>query len=93
MLVGPMGRDVHRAIDRPIVEINGGVRWERIPEDAEVVGVEIENSWTIYPVNVLKKVLIVNDQVGHNPVAVISRRSSTPSGPSTCTTRSSTPGG
>lgn len=70
-LVGPMGRDVQRAIDRPIVEINGGLRWERIPEEAPVVGVVLGDSLTVYPLTVLHKVMIVNDQVGEKCAAVI----------------------
>lgn len=70
-LRGPTGRDVHRAIDRPIVEINGGVRWERLQDETHVVGLHLGNSYTIYPVTLLENVLIVNDRVGRDAAVII----------------------
>jgi hypothetical protein len=70
-LNGPAGRDVHRAIDRPIVEINGGVRWERLQDEAHVVGLQLGDTYTIYPVMLLQNVLIVNDRVGDDVVVVV----------------------
>lgn len=71
LLVGPQGRDVQRAIDRPIVEINRGVRWERLPDEAPVVRLGLGDSMTVYPMAVLQKVLIINDQLAKHSVAVI----------------------
>jgi hypothetical protein len=70
---GPMGRDVIQAIDSPLVEIGGGPRWERIPEDAPVVGLEIGGVPSAYPVLVLQKVEVVNDTIGPRSVLVALR--------------------
>jgi hypothetical protein len=71
LLSGPAGRDVSRAIDRPIVEINGGVRWERITDSSLVAGMKVGESFTVYPLVLLYNVMIVNDKVGTNAVTVI----------------------
>jgi len=59
----PMGRDVVQAIDYPIVEVNGGKIWGRIPGESSVVGQELGGVASVYPLQVLDKVQIVNDQV------------------------------
>jgi hypothetical protein len=70
-LSGPAGRDVARAIDRPIVEINGGLRWGRITDTSLVAGMQLGKSYTVYPLVLLYNVMIVNDKVGANAVTVI----------------------
>src|SRR5205823_3535972 len=67
----PMGRDVIRAIDHPVVEQGGGRLWSRIPDEAPVVGFRIAGVDTVYPLLVLNKVLVVNDVVGEQPSLVL----------------------
>lgn len=69
-VAGPLGRDIVRAIDLPIVETGGGVHWERIPWDATVAALDVEGIPTAYPLRVLEKVEVVNDQVRARPVLV-----------------------
>ncbi len=66
----PMGRDIIQAIDYPIVEMAGGVHWQRIPSTALVVGVELEGVLNAYPVIVLDRVGVINDQFGGRPFLV-----------------------
>jgi Protein of unknown function (DUF3179) len=66
----PIGRDAIRAIDCPIYEQDGGPRWERIPPEAPVVGFEQDGSAVAYPIKLLSKVLVVNDQLGPHPVLI-----------------------
>ena len=68
----PMGRDVIRAIDYPLIEQGGGRYWSLIPDDATVVGTRHGGVDTAYPVLVLSKVLVVNDTVGEQPLLVLS---------------------
>ncbi len=70
-LHGPIGRDVIRAIDRPVVEIGGGERWERIHPDALVVGMEIHDVISVYPLPMLAKVEAINDTIAEVPVLVV----------------------
>lgn len=64
----PLGRDVAQSIDFPAVEVGGGPIWERIPEEADVVGMSIGMTPCVYPKVVLAKVLIVNDEVEGTPM-------------------------
>ena len=66
----PIGRDAIRAIDDPIYERDGGPRWGRIPPEAPVAGFEQDGSAVAYPIKLLAKVLVVNDQLGSHPVLV-----------------------
>lgn len=66
----PMGRDVVQAIDWPLVEVGGGERWQRIPSDAPVVGMIVDDVPCAYPLLVLRKVEVVNDQVKEQPILV-----------------------
>jgi hypothetical protein len=67
----PVGRDVFRAIDHPVVERGGGTLWARIPDEAPVVGHRLAGVDTAYPILVLQKVLAVNDVVGEHPFLVL----------------------
>ena len=67
----PLGRDVIRAIDYPLVEQGGGRFWSRIPDDAIVVGTRQGGVDIAYPMLVLDKVLVVNDVVGEQPFLVL----------------------
>ncbi|WP_165073549.1 DUF3179 domain-containing (seleno)protein [Paludisphaera rhizosphaerae] len=64
----PMGRDVALSIDFPAVEVGGGKIWERIPADADIVGMSIGRTACAYPKAVLAKVLIVNDEIDGVPI-------------------------
>lgn len=72
LLGRPLGRDVVRAIDRPLAEIGGGMLWERLQHDTPVVSVDLGGTSTAYPILLLSKVEVVNDTVGNRPVLVVS---------------------
>jgi hypothetical protein len=67
----PIGRDTIRAIDRPIHEQGGGERWDRIPDDAPVVGLEGGDEPPVYPLRVLDKVVAINDLVQRRSILVV----------------------
>jgi hypothetical protein len=67
----PMGRDVVQAIDWPVVEVGGGTRWERIPWDAPVAGVVVDDTPCVYPLLILKKVEVINDEIRQRPLLVV----------------------
>ncbi len=67
----PIGRDAIQAIDRPIFEQGGGPRWQRIPDEAPVVGLELDGGPAAYPLRVLEKVVAVNDRAGDRPILVV----------------------
>jgi hypothetical protein len=69
----PMGRDVIRAIDYTVVEHSGGPRWEKVPGESLVAGFGRVGAHVVYPMLVLSKVEVVNDQVGEEPVLVVFR--------------------
>jgi hypothetical protein len=71
ILGDPIGRDSVRAIDYPIVEVGGGVRWGRLIEETPVIAVEVGGVPTVYPMMLLQKVEVVNDTVGDRPVLVV----------------------
>jgi hypothetical protein len=60
----PMGGDVAQAIDYPLTESSGGKIWGRIPDEANVVASRLGEVETAYPLLVLDKVSVVNDEVG-----------------------------
>lgn len=66
----PLGRDMLQAIDYPLVEIEGGAIWSRVPDSAQVFGVELGEVPSVYPLRLLDKVEVVNDQLGDRPVLV-----------------------
>jgi hypothetical protein len=67
----PFGRDVIQAIDYPMVETDGGTIWDRIPADAQVVGLELGGIACVYPLQVLDKVEVVNDEIEGHPYLVV----------------------
>ncbi len=66
----PMGRDAIQAIDYPLTENGAGKIWTRIPTDAVVVALELAGVTAAYPVQILDKVCVINDQVGERPCLV-----------------------
>lgn len=66
-----IGRDVLRAIDRPVFESDGGVRWERLPDDTPVFGHLHGPTPTAYPSLVLQKVMVVNEAAGEAPLLLV----------------------
>jgi hypothetical protein len=69
----PMGRDVIRAIDHPILEDSSGPHWGKIPDSALVAGIWRGGTRVVYPLLVLSKVEVVNDTIGEEPVLVLYR--------------------
>ena len=69
----PNGRDVVRAIDFPLVEFLGGERWCKIPDEAPVVGIEMEGVHAVYPLLLLEKVHVINDFIDRAPVLITFR--------------------
>jgi Protein of unknown function (DUF3179) len=67
----PLGKDVIQAIDYPLLEQEGGRCWSRIPPEAFVAGFDHRGTATAYPLKVLDKVEVVNDQYGDHPVLVV----------------------
>jgi hypothetical protein len=67
----PRGRDVQRAIDRPLVETGGGTIWARVPDEAPVAGGRLGGVDTAYPLLILDKVAVVNDLIADQPFLVL----------------------
>lgn len=67
----PIGRDSIRTIDRPIFEQGGGARWNRIPDEATVIGLEGGDEPPAYPLRVLDKVVAINDRIEGRPILVV----------------------
>jgi hypothetical protein len=67
----PITQFVSRAIDFPLVEINGGKIWQRIPSESTVVGHTLEGLKCVYPTTVLGKVQVINDLVQDHPFLVV----------------------
>ena len=70
-LLGPMGRDVIRAIDRTILESRHGAHWDIMAPEAWVVGLELGGEQRAYPELLMEKVEVVNDTLGAQPVLVV----------------------
>jgi hypothetical protein len=70
-IAGPMGRDVIHAIDRPWTETSGGKIWQRIPDQAAVIGLTLEGMPCVYPLVVIRKVVAVNDVINDHPYLVL----------------------
>ncbi len=68
----PMGRDVVPAIDWPIVEVGGGTLWERIPPETSIAGLVTNGVASAYPLLLLSKVEVVNDEVEGQPLTIVS---------------------
>jgi hypothetical protein len=71
LLSMPFGRDVIQAIDVPIYERAGGTCWGRIPDEAPVAGFEGGAANIVYPIKVLDKVELINDQIGDRAVLIV----------------------
>jgi hypothetical protein len=69
----PLGRDAIQAIDYPILERNGGIRWSKIPDDDLVARFECKGIHAVYPIVVLRKVEVVNDLIDDLPLLVTFR--------------------
>ena len=67
----PFGRDVFRAVDRPMVESGQGKRWDRIPYDSPVVAIDRPGVATAYPLRLLQMAWIVNDRLGDKPTLIV----------------------
>lgn len=67
----PMGRDSIRAIDDPRVESGEGEVWKAMLPDCTLVAGEFQGIPLAYPMGVLDKVLIVNDELHNRPFLVL----------------------
>lgn len=67
----PFGRDVVRAIDRPLVEVGAGRHWTAMQPDFHVIGHRVGGAETAYPLLLLERVEVVNDIVGGQPLLVV----------------------
>ncbi|MGE3821202.1 MAG: DUF3179 domain-containing (seleno)protein [Isosphaeraceae bacterium] len=63
-------RDVQLAIDQAITESEGGGIWDRVPDDSLVLVGKLAGVPTAYPVLVMDKVGVVNDQIQNQPFVV-----------------------
>ncbi|HWE40805.1 MAG TPA: DUF3179 domain-containing (seleno)protein [Isosphaeraceae bacterium] len=70
-LKGPLGRDALRAIDRPVVERDGGGHWSRIAPDALVASLDVTGTPSIYPLLLMSNVEVVNDEANGRPYLVV----------------------
>jgi len=70
-LSDPIGRDVFRGIEEPLIETGGGSIWERVPSGALVVGDSLEGLASAYPLVVLQRVCVVHDTVKDHPYLVV----------------------
>jgi Protein of unknown function (DUF3179) len=66
-----MGRDVARAIDTPKLESGGGEVWNAMRSNTPVIVGEFQGIAVAYPLGVLEKVLIVNDEIHKQPCLVV----------------------
>ena len=67
----PIGMDSIIVVDHPIFEQRGGEFWSRVPRDARVAGFEKDGVALAYPLKVLDKVEVVNDEIQGKPVLVV----------------------
>jgi hypothetical protein len=67
----PMGQDSIRAVDFPLFETAGGKCWGRVNDDDRMAIFKPGGEAIAYPLTVLDKVELVNDQIGENPVLVL----------------------
>ncbi|MEW4568743.1 DUF3179 domain-containing (seleno)protein [Tautonia sp. JC769] len=69
-----IGRDLFQGVDQPLVEVGGGPISDRIPDDHEVEVMRFEGRSCAYPVIVLDKVLVINDEVDGEPLLILFTR-------------------
>ena len=67
----PLGRDSLRAIDHPRIENKGGEIWEMIPPDHVVLVSEIAGRSIAYPMDILDKVIAINDTVNDRHLLIV----------------------
>ena len=67
----PMGRDAIRPIDKPRLESRIGEIWNSMSADEKVAVVEFQGIKLAYPMTVLSKVLVVNDEIHTKPLLVV----------------------
>lgn len=67
------GKDGVRAIDYPVVEREGEPRWSKVHSDDEVAVLDLNGVSSIYPLMVLERVLIVNDQIDRDRSVLVVR--------------------
>lgn len=72
----PIGRDMLRAIDEPLVEDGSGPICTRIPASHYVQAVRVNGCSCAYPEFLLDKVHIINDAIGPAPFLVVSGQGS-----------------
>ncbi|WP_169980496.1 DUF3179 domain-containing (seleno)protein [Tautonia rosea] len=70
-LSNSIGRDLFRGIDLPLVEVGGGPISERIPDHHEVEAMLLDGQACAYPILVLDKVLVVNDEIDGTPLLIL----------------------
>ncbi|QDV35909.1 DUF3179 domain-containing (seleno)protein [Tautonia plasticadhaerens] len=70
-----IGRDLFQGVDVPVVETDGGPISGRIPDGHDVDGMVYHGRPCAYPVLVLDKVLVVNDEVDGVPLLILFTRS------------------
>jgi hypothetical protein len=71
LLHQPLGRDVIRAIDEPIVEVGKGVHWGRMQPETPIVAFRVEGVDNVYPLLLLEKVEVINDQIKDRALLVV----------------------
>lgn len=67
----PMGRDAIRAIDKPKVESRSGEVWNAMPSRNRVAAGEFLGVPVAYPLDVLNKVVAVNDEIHRKPFLIV----------------------
>lgn len=82
-LKGNFARDSIRTVQRPIVEVGGGRRWERIPWDLPVVAFDLNGIACAYPLVILRKTLVVHDDIQGRRIVVV-LTPATPTGEGVC---------
>ena len=71
LLTESMGRDLFQGIDQPLVERGGGPVSDRIPDHHLVDTIMLDGQPCAYPLIVLDKVLLVNDEIDGKPLLVL----------------------
>jgi hypothetical protein len=61
---------ISRPIDYPITEMAGGLVWQHVPLESEVLGMTLEGVRCAYPVLILEKVQVVNDVIEERPFLI-----------------------
>ncbi|WP_161602466.1 DUF3179 domain-containing (seleno)protein [Tautonia marina] len=71
LLSESVGRDLFQGINQPLAEVGGGPISARIPGHHEVEAMRIDGRHCAYPVIVLDKVLVINDEVDGKPLLIL----------------------